>query len=265
MSKTLCIPDIHQDIKFAERCLKLAQDCDKVVFLGDFFDTFRKDVGGFKETCKFLRELVVDNANHGKYEFCVGNHDLYYIYQNKKPHNSSVVMSSTYYCSGVTKNKISKFRKEFYDEGLGDEWFFNNFKLAYHQDGWSFSHAGILSAHIPQENFMRGETIEDFINRDCPIALREFRNYTWKHNYLLADVGRKRGGDALHGGLLWCDWEEEFRPSEYVGKQVLGHSCRFRGVAEVMSKSTNMESWCIDCAQRCCTIVENGKFTVIYI
>jgi hypothetical protein len=161
--KTLVIPDVHQDLAGVRKIFQLEnlESFDEVIFLGDWLDSFHEPpkVSSFKDTCLFLRDLVWNNKSN-KMVFLVGNHDLAYIYNNKKSGYSSIVPSLTYWCSGVTKNKIGTFRQVFYDKSLKDDWFIDNFKIAHKSQGWIFSHAGISrSACIIINLFARSDVV----------------------------------------------------------------------------------------------------------
>ena len=97
--KTLIIPDIHQDLAGLKKIFKIEklESFDEIIFLGDWFDSFHEPpkVSSFKDTCLFLRDLVWENEKTGKMIFLVGNHDLAYIYNNKKSGYSSVVTNLT--------------------------------------------------------------------------------------------------------------------------------------------------------------------------
>lgn len=258
--KTLVISDVHQNIEYVNKCLEKCDNFDYCVFLGDFFDSFKTvpDVYAFRKTCKALKYLVLEHPHKDKFRFCVGNHDLKYIFENRKNGQSSTVLTPEYYCSGVTKSKISDFRKEFFDEGLKDGFFLDNFKLVYRIDGWTFSHAGVMLRHFPY-----GHTIDSFVDDIALDAWKNFRMFNHPHNYLISDVGIVRYGNADLGGLLWCDWRDEFSASIDVGKQVCGHTTV--ASADVTDRDGDSESWNIDVHQTCYGIIENGIFRPEYI
>tara|TARA_R100001143_G_scaffold9092_1_gene11068 strand:+ start:114 stop:806 length:693 start_codon:yes stop_codon:yes gene_type:complete len=60
---------------------------------------------------------------------------------------------------------------------------------------------------------------------------------------LWLDIGRSRGGPMKYGGLIWCDWNEDFVPVKGV-KQIVGHTRGRPG--ELRTKNDN---WCIDCVE----------------
>ena len=260
MSKTLIIPDIHQDFDFVDRCFEAVPEFDECIFLGDYFDSFKgvPDVYGFRESCRKLKNLILEHPQKDKFIFLVGNHDMHYIYQNKKSGRSSVVGTTRYFCSGVTKSKISDFRREFFDKNLRDDFFFEKFKLVYRAHGWTFSHAGIIVDKIPPYR-----PVNEFIESDIPEAFFNFRDETRPQNYIISDVGVSRYGNAGTGGILWCDWNYDFSESSAVGKQIVGHTTCHRPA--VLSPGTNKESWNLDCLQGWCAVINEGKLTEIEV
>ena len=260
--KTLIIPDIHQDLASLNKIFQIEklESFDEIIFLGDWFDSFYEPpkVASFKDTCLFLRDLVWKNQKNKKMVFLVGNHDMAYIYNNKKSGHSSVVQSVTYGCSGVTKSKISTFRQVFYDKGLKDDWFIENFKIAHRSQGWFFSHAGIVEKQIPY-----AFTVEEVIDKVLPDVWLNFRNVTYRQNALISAVGVARGGQDNTGGLLWLDYYNEFIASPNIGKQVFGHSYVAEPTATALN--TEYESWNLDTNLKDYAIIRDGRLTTYRI
>jgi hypothetical protein len=255
---TLIIPDVHQDIQSVKKIFAIEDinSFDEVIFLGDWFDSFHEPpkVASFKDTCLFVRDLVWENNKNKKMVFLVGNHDLAYIYNNKKGGYASVAPSITYWCSGVTKSKIGTFRQVFYDKGLKDDWFLENFKIAHRSQGWIFSHAGMVNRQIPY-----GFTVDQVIDEVLPDVWLNFRNVAYRQNALISAVGVARGGQDNTGGLLWLDYHNEFHASSDIGKQVFGHSYVPEPTATAMN--TDYESWNLDTNLKDYAKIRDGRFT----
>ncbi len=260
--KTLIIPDVHQDIDGVKKIFEVEKSelFDEIIFLGDWFDSFNEPprIASFKDTCLFLRDLIWDNEKTGKMIFLVGNHDLAYIYNNKKSGYSSVAPNLTYWCSGVTKSKIGTFRQVFYDKGLKDDWFVNNFKIAHRSQGWIFSHAGMVNRQIPY-----GYTVDQVIDEIIPDVWINFRNIAYRQNALISAVGIARGGQDNTGGLLWLDYYNEFLASPDIGKQVFGHSYVPEPTATALN--TEYESWNLDTNLKDYAIIRDGRLTTYRI
>ena len=259
---TLIIPDVHQDIQSVKKIFSVedVDSFDEVVFLGDWFDSFHEPprVASFKDTCLFVRDLVWENNKSKKMVFLVGNHDLAYIYNNKKSGHSSVIPGLTYWCSGVTKSKISTFRQVFYDKGLKDEWFIENFKIAHRSQVLIFSHAGVVNNQIPY-----GHTVDGVIDEVLPDVWLNFRNVAYRQNALISAVGICRGVQDNTGGLLWLDYHNEFYASPDIGKQIFGHSYVPEPTATAMN--TEYESWNLDTNLKDYAKIRDGRLTTYRI
>lgn len=256
-NQRICIvPDVHQQIYNVEKLID-KEKYDKVIFLSDFCDSYLKPpfVASFENTCLFLRHLLIQHPRLKDFKFLLSNHDLAYIYRNNKPYNSSVHKTPNYYCSGISSNKVSTFRKVFYSEGLRDDFFINRYDLAIKINGWIFSHAGIIPQHLSY-----GSNIDSFIKYDCRQAWVNFRDRNHPRNYLLTDIGERRGGENQCGGILWLDYKSEFYGSVDIGKQIFGHS--HVETPTVNAEGTEYESWCLDDGQNSYAILENNKVTI---
>lgn len=85
----------------------------------------------------------------------------------------------------------------------------------------SFVHGDTLVTHagitLSQLNFGTGTTA-----REVSAKLHEeWTNKNFKH-YLFSDCGRVRHGRSAVGGVLWCDFNLEFEPTEFP--QIIGHT-----------------------------------------
>jgi hypothetical protein len=252
--KTIVIPDVHQRINQVQTILDKEKDYDEIVFLGDWFDSFLEppQVAGFEETCIFLRNLVLEHSNKDKFVFLLGNHDISYIFENKDLSCHKISKTLHYFCSGFTASKAKKFRHQFFDRGLKDDFFTKHFKVAHQSQGWTFSHAGIMPDHFPY-----GYTLERLVDELLPDIWRNFRNLGYRHNWLLSGAGLARGGWEKVGGITWCDWNKEFYATSMIGKQVLGHTTVKEPTVE--SQGTEFESWNLDCEEYY-GIILDGKF-----
>lgn len=71
------------------------------------------------------------------------------------------------------------------------------------------------------------------------------------------DIGRSRGGRSPYGGLLWCDWNQDFEPVEHQ-PQIVGHT---RG--NIIRQNGN--SYCIDVLENISpqvAAIEDGEFEI---
>jgi hypothetical protein len=258
---TIVIPDVHQNLNFVKTILFENPDAEKYIFLGDWFDSHKKngEISSFKKTCTFLKHLVLEHPLKDRFVFLVGNHDMCYIAHNNKSGKTSIGSKIIpYWCSGATNSKISTFRRNFWDCQLYDDFFIKNFKVIYKENNFIFSHAGLDISKIPY-----GSTIENFIEDVAKSAWENFRDFTWKYNYVISDIGVCRGGWANCGGLLWLDYYREFNASGNIGKQIFGHTSGSEPRVEL--QGTTGESWCIDCNQQYYIKIENGVVETVKV
>jgi hypothetical protein len=253
--KTIIVPDVHQRVDFVKYILETEKDYDEVVFLSDWFDSFwvPPKVAGFEETCKYLKHLILEHPNKDKFVFLLGNHDISYIYNNNDSSAHRLSKTIKYYCSGFTASKAKKFRHQFYDCGLKDNFFLKYFKPVHRTQGWTLSHAGLSEKHIPY-----GKTPDDLIEGIISFVWKNFRDFTVPHHYLISGAGFARGGDCNVGGVLWLDWNMEFEASEAIGKQIVGHTTVRE--PECRHMNTEKESWNLD-TERDYGIIINGRVT----
>lgn len=253
--KTIVIPDIHQNIRLVDAVLAKEKHFDEVVFLGDWFDSFHQppQVAYFPDTCRYLRNLILEHPERKKFVFLLGNHDISYIYHNNHASYRPVEHTDCYFCSGFTRLKAIMFRQEFFDEGLGDSFFMQHFRPAHFSQGVALSHAGFHRAHLKP-----GETLQDLINNRLPNIWRRFRHYRTPGNWLLSAAGYARQGDSEIGGLLWLDWRQEFPIHPNLGPQILGHTSVYE--PECRGFGTAYECWNIDTGKDY-AIIRDGRIT----
>lgn len=241
--KILVIPDIHQRVNSVDRILQRESDFDKVIFLGDFFDSYDPEVGA-RETAKWVMNKWKELGD--KAVWLVGNHDAAYYeykikYVNSNFHN---VRELVFWCTGVTKNKAVEISKEISID------FIRNCKLAHFEEGILFSHAGILPHLIPVT-----ESDEDSLRDFLKICHHQWETFPYVDiTNSIFGVGYCRGGRQSVGGLLWCDWNDEFFDG-LPWSQIVGHTL---GVSpRKMGKCYN-----IDTGSQHYAVVENGKVTI---
>lgn len=80
--------------------------------------------------------------------------------------------------------------------------------------GTLVTHAGITQSQL---NFGTGTTVEEVQAK----LEKEWEAKNYPHA-LFSDVGRIRYGPNEYGGILWCDFDEEFIPCDFP--QIVGHT-----------------------------------------
>jgi hypothetical protein len=195
--KHIIIGDLHGRDTWREVSVK---KYDKVVFLGDYVDSFTISNLAIYENLKDIIRLKKRNPN--KIVLLLGNHDIQYLYFPR------------YQCSGfrpTMQNQLTSL--------------FNNnkdlFQIAYQKGNYLFSHAGITNSWYNE--FLRlpilekikdeNDTLADLLNKVDQTAQR----------YILHTAGYFRGGEG-NGGITWADKKETTIDMLKGYHQVVGHT-----------------------------------------
>lgn len=205
----LVIPDVHEQADKVRRILDLHGKDGKVVFLGDFFDSFVD--GGRKATLRLISDLLADE----RFVILLGNHDAHYVYPNDYLR-----------CSGFKRSKANAIRQS----GLRSRWA-ERAKLWVDIDGWRLSHAG-FSPYILEKVEQGPLTLEEewlrcqewmLLGKNWNTPLPSEHLPSLGDVPILAWVGRCRGGLHYRGGPMWLDWNNEFEPIAGLN-QIVGHT-----------------------------------------
>jgi hypothetical protein len=206
MTKYVFVGDIHGQWERVEEALAKP---GKKIFVGDFMDSFTRDVRAM-ERCL---DLVIRAIKSGEAEAIFGNHELSYLFPG------------THRCSGYRLEHDAMMAQKRDDVlALFKSYIFINPEFL-------VSHAGLTE--LLWDNYMAG----------FPHAYRTAVLDAW-----WADVhspmhwiGYRRGGGHRTGGMFWCDFNSEFEPVEGL-TQVFGHT-RGNGIRRLGT------SYCIDCLE----------------
>lgn len=197
------IPDIHQDVDWAQRILDREKG-KPVVFIGDFYDS-RRNVASAETTAIFHKFCL------HKYNVILGNHELRYMEcwshvrqrRNKKFHLHPT--------SGFSNNKSKDVNKTL----LWDEWQRSHMFVYVH--GHMISHAGFR-----EDNWNFYQTLSENLAR-LEKATKEAMAVMSVMPSPFFQIGKFRDGDAEFGGPCWLDWDEEFRDNLPI-PQIVGHT-----------------------------------------
>jgi len=213
------------------------QDYDEVVFLGDYFDSFNQtDEMVYKTSEWFKKSLSKGNRIH-----LWGNHDIAYRYWY--PHMI---------CSGNSERSKSIITTIITPRE------FDRMKLVYITQNFVLSHAGVSKYHFLHP--ILGITHES-IQKECNKAMDNLRGGI-KHPVF--SVGHSRGGWVTVGGILWQDFNVEFKGIRGIN-QIVGHSFNKNVKSSYIpnKKDATSENYDIDCWCKWIGILENGKFSKI--
>jgi hypothetical protein len=171
--RTIIVPDLHLNHHKAESFLSSIAPYDRVIFLGDYFDSWNDTPAMNMDAAFWLKQSLKDP----KRTHLWGNHDLSYFHHN-------------YRCSGWSyyKNRDVNLAMRPAD--------WKKLKFFAWEQGWLLSHAGVSEEH--EESLIQSK-----YGTDCGQESLANGQQSW-----LTAVGRCRGGDADCGGPTWCDFDE---------------------------------------------------------
>jgi hypothetical protein len=220
MGTTLILPDLHLRWAQAQKIIDNVPH-DEVIFLGDFFDDFGDDPQQVGEMCDWL-EAAVKRKN---WRFIYGNHDLHYAYAYRHLK-----------CSGYADWKYFIIHDRFDGRKIWDrfEWYVV-------LDGkWLLTHAGLHESNVPKDIAK--------LHTDRPKFLKELSSYLdaqarlglQGHSWCL-NAGSSRGGHQAVGGIIWCDFNDEFYPVKGLN-QIFGHTPQGQGARWCCQKGKSKPS-----------------------
>jgi predicted phosphodiesterase len=173
----LVIGDIHGLTCWQPIVEKYASAVDKVVFLGDYFDTFDKTCTPVMQIENFLQIVDFAKKHKGKVDLLMGNHDAQYF-------------GSASWCSGhhlMTEVLAYKHFKELYKR--------KKIKMVVDYDNYLFSHAGVSAVWMKNnewdsveeinERFYKDKSLLDFVDLKDSIQKvdasgeNDFQNPVW--------------------------------------------------------------------------------------
>jgi len=249
MNKILVIPDIHARPFWKEATEKYGQECDKIIFLGDYVDPYPDEGFTRKQAIRTLEEVIECKLNNkDKTVLLLGNHCLHYLIKSF-PRSSRYDSSNAYkirelYCQHKHLFKLA------YEETINDK-------------KYLFTHAGLMNSWTERNKDIIGEPTVDSLNHllDNPrgiSTLSEISNYrTW--------LGEKSGS------IVWSDVREkidlddslEFNiiPNddsivETYDYQIFGHTL-------LSNKPIITDKWaCLDC-KKAFILDKNGTLTQV--
>lgn len=230
--KTLLVPDIHEEYPTLVECIEpLCEAADRVVFLGDYLDTFRNPRPG--ETMRWVKERLGDE----KYTFLMGNHDAQYRWHNAP---------GLFRCSGYRPQTEDTCRRLMTQQ----DW--NKFRLYTHVGPWLVSHAGLCTYNMPGKSELASM-------ENAAVLCADMATY---HPWWA--IGQSRDGGARVGGILWQDFNIEF--SDVEGRpQIVGHTKgkepRQKGASFCIDTALHDVAWVEDLG-RVCTRCETKESEV---
>lgn len=218
--KTITIGDLHGKDYWKNIDI---EKYDKVIFLGDYVDSFNESNDGIYNNLKEVIELKKDNPD--KVVLIIGNHDLHYIH-----------------ALGDIKVRCSGFRPEAYHD-LHD--LFNNnlnlFQVIYQHNNYIWLHAGI---HKGWYKWSAQPEIMELGLENKTISEQITALYKYNKDSIF-DVGYMRGGFKNVGGPFWVDKSLlSPKPLEHY-HQIVGHN-RIDAIKTINIEDNTSITYC-DC------------------
>ena len=200
--------------------------------MGDYFDDFNDNQRHAFKTARWLKKMI----SRKNTTMLVGNHDASYMY-NARNNNLR--------CSGFTFDKSVAINSVLSTE----DW--KGLQWAKESQGWMMTHAGMNSdlwvnfKGFDKDKFMEG-------TKD----LHDKMMVSSKSDYF--NIGSSRGGWDLFGGILWSDYNMDFKDIDNI-KQIFGHT-REDGVVR---QYQNTDNYCIDTELMKVAMIVDGKIEII--
>ena len=193
MNKILIIPDVHGRT-FWKKAYELVNIVDKVVFLGDYLDSYsHENISPLNTINNFEEIIAFKKKYHDKVILLLGNHDLHYWPKFKTWWGCRRIDSSFDYISKLFLDNI------------------NLFQISYKLDKYLFTHAGVLNGWLKLINGDKkigDSTYAELMEFPQPSITLDNLNDLLEIPYgldMLFMVSRERGGNFEYGSCLWAD------------------------------------------------------------
>lgn len=214
--KTVSIGDTH-GIAIVNLVSKLINEFDKVIFVGDYVDSF--DVDNLTMEKNLLDIIELKKKYSEKIILLWGNHDIQYL------------LGDQYLCPGYR----FEMKLDFYEIFCANV---KLFQFSYQINNYLWTHAGVHNDWFEKRFSLCLGNHENL----CSYA--ESLNMAFEERFMpMFDVGYKRGGLHKFGGPLWCDRTELLTNPLKIVNQIVGHS-RVKNIQKV--RKADMEIAFID-------------------
>lgn len=229
--KIIAIGDIHGMIDW-ERIVFNAE-FDKVVFVGDYFDTHR-GISPIEQILNFEKILEYKKSDSSKVVLLFGNHDFHYMKSCQEKYSG---FQYTHF------HDISDLIHKALNEGL--------MRMCFKHDNYIFSHAGITKTWLKNAGYTGEVAIDTFVN-----DIFKYKPYLF--NFSMGCSLSPYGDDICHSPI-WVRPDSLRRDSLDGYIQVVGHTTQDRlkidegNIVLIDTLGTSREFLEID----------NGKMTVL--
>lgn len=204
----LVIPDVHGRDFWKKAVAETA--CDKIVFLGDYFDPYDDEYITSEEALQNFDEVMkLKQQNPEKVVLLWGNHDLHYASERFRE-----LACGSRYDETLAPVIASSLLAHAMDIHLAHEE-----KIG--ETRYLFTHAGVTSMWFDIHRDIIQELTAENLN---DLLLTE------KGTIALSEVGASRGGFDSYGSMMWADVDEMSFSYHFPGiYQIFGHTQNRRG------------------------------------
>ncbi len=247
----LIIPDVHQDIDFLSRCLRVGikNQVGEIILLGDLLDSKSRKGRLLPVIRDLLRRLtlLLEN-NEVPVTLLWGNHDWKYwaVRREIEPLGKEMRENFEFYAlndlSILTVDSLMEPHPENGRRAI--ELWGEHAVLAAERYGWLITHAGVHPSLWPQ-----GKGLSEGVAQLNATMKTLVANPPANDSHPLLGAGPARGGFHKVGGPLWLDFTEEFFDG-LPFPQIVGHT-RCPDVLQ------NGRSFCLDACQQVCALLHS--------
>lgn len=206
--KVLVIPDIHGSTYWKKNFLDNVEKVSKVVFLGDYVDSFNENEKGEVAAKNFEDIIQTTEKYKEKVDILLGNHDISYIYQFNGDPN----------VSGHQPNMAIRYNDIFVQNK-------DRIKIVVKYGKWVFSHAGFSRTWCRNTiNYFRAPRFKNIKLPTNPVGLA---NWLWEHEDIstlnFSDMCLDSLGDSIYSSPLWIRPNALLTDAYYLN-QIIGHT-----------------------------------------
>lgn len=249
MSKVLIISDVHARTFWKEATEKYDQECDKIIFLGDYVDPYPDEGITRKQAIQILKEIIEYKKNNkDKTILLLGNHDAHYFIKNF-PRSSRFDSSHAYKIREIYLPNKSLFKlahKEIIDDKK-----------------YLFTHAGLINSWVERNKNIIGEPSVESLNNllDLKIGIKALSNISNYRTWL--------GEES--GSILWSDVREKIDIEKSKETSVIpnedsiveGYDYQIFGHTQLAEEPIITDKWaCLDC-RKAFILDEDGVLTQV--
>lgn len=193
MGRIITLGDTHGRKNWKTILEKELNNCDRFIFIGDYFDSHDKDSNGRTQIENFKDILEVKLANPEKIILLIGNHDFHYI--------SSVGETYSGY-QGAYAMEIGELVEQAIKNGL--------IQVCHLEDNFFFSHAGLTKTWTNSIFRMYSKKTNTIMNNINPLVdevfvkiLNDYLVYQPKVFTFALGNNFSQTGDDITQGPLW--------------------------------------------------------------